>query len=73
MKIMPIVRIDRTKTLAEEAATGHNRWHPDIPPIVRCDPGEEVILETCDAFDGQMGPNVSLDDVAATNLDRLHP
>jgi formamidase len=73
MKIMPIVRIDRTKTLAEEPTTGHNRWHPDIAPIVWCDPGEEVILETRDAFDGQMGPNISLEEVAATNLDRLHP
>jgi formamidase len=73
MKAMPIVRIDRTKTLAEEPGTGHNRWHPDIPPVVWCDPGEEVVLETRDAFDGQMGPDASLDEVAAANLDRLHP
>ena len=36
--------IDRTKTLAEEPGTGHNRWHPDIPPLVWCDPGDVVIL-----------------------------
>ncbi|HKA82837.1 MAG TPA: acetamidase/formamidase family protein [Acidimicrobiales bacterium] len=67
------IRIDRTKTLLEEPTTGHNRWHPDIPPVVRCDPGDEVILETRDAFDGQMGPAVSLDVVAAPNLDVVHP
>jgi formamidase len=73
MKTMPEIRIDRRKALAEEPTTGHNRWHPDIPPAIRCDPGEEVVLETRDAFDGQMRPGISLDEVAAVNLDRLHP
>jgi formamidase len=67
------VRVDRSKTLAEEPATGHNRWHPDIAPIVRCEPGDEVVLETRDAFDGQMGPRATLDTVAAPNLDVVHP
>jgi formamidase len=44
MKTMLEIRIDRTKTLAEEPSTGHNRWHPDIPPIIRCDAGDEVVL-----------------------------
>jgi formamidase len=73
MKTMLEIRIDRTKTLAEEPSTGHNRWHPDIPPILRCDEGDEVVLETRDAFDGQMGPDASLEVVARPNLDRLHP
>ena len=67
------IRIDRSKTLAEEPGTGHNRWHPDIPPVVRCEPGDEVVLETRDAFDGQMTPDASLDTVAAPNLDVVHP
>ena len=67
------VRIDRSKTLLEEPATGHNRWHPGIPPIVRCEPGDEVVLETRDAFDGQMGPEATLETVAAPNLDVVHP
>jgi len=67
------VRIDRSKTLLEEPGTGHNRWHPDIPPAVRCEPGDEVILDTRDAFDGQMTPDASLDVVAAPNLDVVHP
>ena len=67
------VRVDRSKTLVEEPATGHNRWHPDIAPIVRFEPGDEVVLETRDAFDGQMGPQATLDTVAAPNLDLVHP
>jgi formamidase len=73
MKSAPEIRIDRSKALAEEPGTGHNRWHPDIPPVIHCDPGDEVILETRDAFDGQLGPDTSRDDVAAANLDRVHP
>jgi formamidase len=67
------VRIDRSKTLLEEPATGHNRWHPGIAPIVRCEPGDEVVLETRDAFDGQMGPQATLATVGAPNLDVVHP
>ena len=67
------IRIDRSKTLLEEPGTGHNRWHPDIPPVVRCEPGDEVVLETRDAFDGQMSPGASLETVAAPNLDVVHP
>jgi formamidase len=67
------IRIDRTKTLLEEPDTGHNRWHPDIPPVVHCAPGDEVVLDTRDAFDGQMGPQATLETVAAPNLDVVHP
>jgi formamidase len=67
------VRIDRSKTLAQEPGTGHNRWHPDIPPAIRCQPGDEVVLDTRDAFDGQMTRDASLETVAAPNLDVVHP
>jgi formamidase len=67
------VRVDYARTLPEEPETGHNRWHPDIPPVVRCDPGEEVVLQTRDAFDGQMGPQATLETVAAPNLNVVHP
>src|SRR5215471_20133558 len=67
------IRVDKTKTLLEEPATGHNRWHPDIPPVVRCEPGDEVVMETRDALDGQAAPGVTADAVAATNLDVVHP
>lgn len=67
------VRVDRGKALAAEPETGHNRWHPDIEPIVACNPGDEVILETRDAFDGQMGPEATLATVGAPNLNVVHP
>jgi formamidase len=67
------IRIDRAKSLLDEPETGHNRWHPDIPPLVRCAPGDEVVLETRDALDGQIGPGATAETVGAANLDVVHP
>lgn len=67
------IRIDKSKTLPEEPGTGHNRWHPDIPPLVRCEPGDEVVLETRDALDGQAASGIGADALATPNLDVVHP
>jgi formamidase len=67
------IRIDRSKSLLDQPETGHNRWHPDIPPLVRCAPGDEVVLETRDALDGQIGPGATAETVGAANLDVVHP
>ena len=53
---MKRIEIDRAKTLLEEPEKGHNRWHPDIDPVLAADPGEEVVLETRDASDNQTVP-----------------
>ena len=55
---MKMISIDRTKHLAEDPGTGHNRWHPDITPILEAEPGEEVVLETRDASDGHVTPGM---------------
>ncbi|SDK23413.1 formamidase [Nonomuraea maritima] len=67
------IRINPALPLRDEPGTGHNRWHPDIPPVVRCAPGDEVVMETRDAFDGQMGPDATLKTVEAPDLDLVHP
>jgi formamidase len=67
------VRIDRSKTLAEEPSTGHNRWHEAIPPILRAQPGDRVILETRDALDGQFGPTTTVEEVGRADLNPVHP
>jgi formamidase len=67
------VRIDASKPLRDQPETGHNRWHPDIEPIVACDPGDTVVLETRDALDGQLGPGATAETAAAASLDVVHP
>ena len=61
------------KTLAAEPHTGHNRFHPDIPPALEVAAGEEVTLETRDALDGQLGPDATVADMAKTDANRVHP
>src|SRR5215831_1634604 len=49
-RLMHAIRIDRAKRLGEEPDGGHNRFHPDIPPVLEVGEGEEVALETRDAL-----------------------
>jgi formamidase len=68
-----IVRLDRSKPLRDEPHTGHNRWHPDIPPALRVDPGDTVTLETRDAFDGAITPETTASDLHRADLNVVHP
>jgi formamidase len=70
---MKSITIDRSKRLAEEPDKGHNRWHEAIPPVVEAAPGEEVEIETRDAFDGQITAATSAEDLRLCDLNRVHP
>jgi formamidase len=67
------IRIDRGEPLAKDPHTGHNRYHPNIEPILEADEGDEVVFETRDAMDGQIGPETKAADLATTDPDRVHP
>ena len=73
MSRMHEIRIDRNKPLSDEARTGHNRWHPDIPPVLRVEPGDQVVLETRDALDGFITPASTIADNKLLDLKRAHP
>jgi formamidase len=70
---MKSIEIDRRKRLQDEPATGHNRFHPDIPPLLEVDEGEEVVLETRDGVDGQLGPSTTEADIASMEAGAVHP
>ena len=70
---MKSVTIDRRRHLADQPRTGHNRWHPDVPPAVEVDEGEEVLLETRDALDGYLTPQSTVADFASVPLGVVHP
>ena len=70
---MKSVEIDRGKRLRDQPATGHNRFHPDIPPILTVDEGEEVVLATRDGVDGHLGPRTTEADMAAMDAGAIHP
>jgi formamidase len=66
------IRLDKTKPLAEQPGKGHNRWHPAIPPALRMEPGDEVIVETVDVFDGYITWDSDHADAATFDLNLPH-
>lgn len=68
-----VIEIDPTKALAEEPETGHNRWHESVEPVAEVDPGDLVVYETRDAFDGQLSPSSTAADVGNADLGPVHP
>jgi formamidase len=70
---MHAIHIDRGKRLCDQPNCGHNRYHPDIPPVVEIGEGEEIALETLDALDGQITPATTVADFAALDVGAVHP
>ncbi len=70
---MKSITIDYKKRLAEEPEKGHNRWHEAITPVVEAAVGEEVEIATRDAFDGQIGPATTAEDLRRCDLNLVHP
>jgi formamidase len=70
---MHSIRIDRGKPLAEEPHVGHNRYHPDIAPVAEVAEGEEIALDTRDALDGQITPEMTSADLASVEAGAVHP
>ena len=68
-----VISADPFKPLGEEPNTGHNRWHEAIEPVVEVDPGDTVVYETRDAFDAQLNPRSTAEDVANLDLGPVHP
>ena len=67
------IEINRTKPLAEEPHLGHNRYHPDIEPILEVGAGEEVVIETRDAVDGQIAPDATEAVLETMDGGAIHP
>src|SRR5579863_2055190 len=66
------IRLDQTKRLGAQAAKGHNRWHPAIPPVLKLEPGDEALIDTLDALDCQIGLG-GVADASAWDLNAAHP
>ena len=67
------ITIDGARALSEQPEKGHNRWHPDIPPVVTVDQDQVVGIETLDAFDGQIARESTVAEIGSVNLNRVHP
>src|SRR3989441_2540797 len=72
-------RIRLTGARCADDPACHNRFHPAIKPVITVKPGDTVIMETRDAFDGQITRTSTAADVIPTfaggplDLNLVHP
>ena len=50
-----------------------NRYHPEIPAVLRAKPGDYIVFETRDALDSDLDLNSTAADVTAVDLNLVHP
>ena len=50
-----------------------NRYHPAIQPVARAKPGDEIVFHTRDALDADLRLDSIADDLAAIDLNLVHP
>ena len=50
-----------------------NRYHPAIPPVSRAKPGDMIVFHTRDALDSDLNLESNADDLAAIDLNLVHP
>ena len=50
-----------------------NRFHPAIPEAARANPGDRIVFHTRDALDTELTLDSNADDLAAVDLNLVHP
>ncbi|MBX2823979.1 MAG: acetamidase/formamidase family protein [Gammaproteobacteria bacterium] len=50
-----------------------NRYHPEIPTVVTAKPGDAIVFHTRDALDTDLTLDSNADDLAAVDLNLVHP
>ncbi|GAC1692971.1 MAG: acetamidase/formamidase family protein [Ktedonobacteraceae bacterium] len=67
-----LFKVDLNKPKTEQEVPGHNRWHPDIPPVAAVNPGTVFRMECKDWTDGQIKNSDSANDVRDIDLSGVH-
>jgi formamidase len=67
-----IFPLDSTKKFTDQEKVGHNRWHPDIPPVATIRPGQSVRVHCREWFDGAIHNDDSAQDVRDAPLTTVH-
>lgn len=66
------VFVDRTTSLIDHPAEGHNRWHPLIAPMARITDGDEAEIHTRDGLDNQITFQTPATDLVNMSMGRGH-
>jgi formamidase len=65
--------LDSRRPLAEQPALGHNRFHPEIPPVASVAPGSVLVVDTRDGIDGQIARQGAASGPLELEMERGHP
>lgn len=67
-----IFPLDSSKNFEDQKLLGHNRWHPEIPPVATVKPGDSFRVECREWFDGAIHNDDSAEDILNAPLDTVH-
>lgn len=67
-----IFPLDSSRPFTAQQKLGHNRWHPDIPPVETIRPGDTVRVDCREWFDGAIGNDDSAEDIRQAPLHTVH-
>jgi formamidase len=73
VKAWETVRVAKTGAHCVDDKNCMNRLHPAIPPVLRAKPGQHIVFETRDALDSDLDLNSKPEDLAAADLNLVHP
>ncbi|MBS3177630.1 MULTISPECIES: formamidase [unclassified Pseudoclavibacter] len=64
--------LDSSKKFEDQEKIGHNRWHPEIPPVATVKPGDEFRVDCREWFDGAIVNDDSAEDILNAPLLTVH-
>lgn len=67
------VVVEKSGAHCVDDANCFNRYHPAIPSVVTAKPGDEIVFHTRDALDSDLTLDSNADDLAALDLNLVHP
>ncbi len=64
--------LDSSKKFEDQEKIGHNRWHPEIPPVATVKPGQSFRVDCREWFDGAIVNDDSAEDILNAPLLTVH-
>lgn len=68
-----VVEVAKTGDHCADDKNCFNRYHPAIPPVARARAGDHIVFHTRDALDSDLDLDSNADDLAAADLNLVHP
>ena len=68
-----VVRVEKQGEHCVDDPNCFNRYHPQIPTVANANPGDRIVIETRDALDSDLTLDSNEDDLAAVDLNYVHP